>query len=667
MLIDASPAHASEAEVLDLDLAVSGARDLGGPAPKSLLPSDVGASASMVSDYIAPAPGRHLPHMLLATTVVAVLPLAASLALRASGRVSGWVSVGLAVVMSLVASTAGSAYWRKRGGHGEVLFGELLIWGWIRRWRQERELASATRLLNLAGDGSAPREQRDELSVDQREHLLHQLAGALEGQDVYLNGHSRRVARHATMIARGMGLPNEDVARVRAAAAVHDVGKLLTPKAVLNKPGRLTDGEFEVIERHPVDGAEMVAALGDPELTRIVRHHHERLDGGGYPDRLTGENIPLGARIIAVADTFDAITSARPYRDAAPHQKAIDILRNEAGTQLDPDAVRAFLAYYSGSRPTVVWAILSSFVRRLVSWLTGDPAAAATISASKVAAATAATAAIGAAAAAAPVPVAHHARPVAHVVHLGHVSAAHRRGVVVGSPRLSGSTVPTVVNAAPGKAVTRAAARTGGHRGKTRTAGARRGARGRGAANHAGKHANSARATAGASSSSTAGSSPSGVSGSPVPPSTTSAAAVTPASSAPPQPVSAAAPMPPGQPNTFNANGPSHAPARPAPAPAHPAPAHPAPPAPPPAHPAPAHPVPPMPPPAHPAPAHPAPPTPPPAHPAPAHPAPPTPSPAHPAPAPAPPGPASPAPGPESPARGSAPAPHAAPPAHPTP
>lgn len=393
---------------------------------------DLDATASAVSDYFAPASGRHVPQMVLATTLVAVLPLAVSLGLRASGLVSAWVSVGLAVLMSLGSSTAGSAYWRKRGRNTEVLFGELLLWGWIRSRRQERELANATRLLALVNTDLDQHEQRGELTVEEHEHLLQQLAGALEGQDVYLNGHSRRVARHATMIARGMGLSNEEVARVRAAAAVHDVGKLRTPKVILNKPGRLTEEEFEVIKRHPVDGAVMVAALGDPELTRIVRHHHERLDGAGYPGRLRGEEIPLGARIIAVADTFDAITSARPYRDAAPHQKAIDILRKEAGTQLDPDAVRSFLAYYSGSRPTVVWAIISSSLRRVVSWLSGDPAAAATISASKVAAATAATAAIGAAAGAAPVPVVHHtpARPL--VTHAQAVRA-HSRGVVVGS------------------------------------------------------------------------------------------------------------------------------------------------------------------------------------------------------------------------------------------
>ncbi len=428
------------------------------------------APASVVSDYIAPRPGRHLPQMLLATTFVAVFPLVASLALRATGVISGWVSVGVAVVMSLATSTAGSAYWRKRGGHGEVLFSELLLWGWLRSWRQERELANATRLLDLVNTGSAEVEARGELSIERREQLLRQLAGALEGQDLYLNGHSRRVARHATMIARGMGLSSQEVARIRAAAAVHDVGKLRTPKTILNKPGRLTDAEFEVIKRHPGDGAEIVAALGDPELTRIVRHHHERLDGAGYPDRLRGEEIPVGARIIAVADTFDAITSARPYRDAAPHQKAIDILRNEAGTQLDPEAVKAFLAYYTGNRPALIWAIITSSVRRVVAWLSGDPAAAATISAGKVAAATVATATIGAVAVAAPVPVVHHAhRPVAAYAVMtpprGAATSLRRSGV--------GATVPAPNRAA----VTRTA--------KSASATARRAAHPAGATRHA--------------------------------------------------------------------------------------------------------------------------------------------------------------------------------------
>ncbi len=350
-----------------------------------------------------------MAYVVVATCLVAVLPPALALALRLLGVItSPWLSMALAVALALIVSNAGSAYWRRRRGGGDAVFSELLVWGWLRRRRQDRQLANAVELLDLA-DGARS------LDPEDRERLLRQLAEALEGRDVYLGGHSRRVARHATMIARGLGLPAEEVARVRAAAAIHDVGKLRTPASILNKPDRLTDAEFEVIKRHPVDGAELVAALGDPELTRIVRHHHERLDGGGYPDRLAGEGIPLGSRIIAVADTFDAITSARPYRSASPHQRAIDILRAEAGAQLDPGAVRAFLDYYSGKRPTVACAVAIAAVRRLIAWLSGDSAAAATMSAGKVAAATAASAVI-AVGAGAPVAVinggsAHAVRP----------------------------------------------------------------------------------------------------------------------------------------------------------------------------------------------------------------------------------------------------------------
>ena len=188
--------------------------------------------------------------MLLATTFVAVVPLTLSLGLRADGVISSsWLSVALAIALTLGASMAGSAYWRNHGTAGEVLFSELLLWGWIRRRRHERDLANAIELLGRVGPGN-----QQTASVDRRTQLLEQLAAGFEDQDAYLNGHSRRVARHAAMIARGMGLPSVEVARIRAAAAIHDVGKLCMPKGILSKPGRLTDAEFEVIKRHPVDG-----------------------------------------------------------------------------------------------------------------------------------------------------------------------------------------------------------------------------------------------------------------------------------------------------------------------------------------------------------------------------------------------------------------------------
>ena len=216
-----------------------------------------------------------------------------------------------------------------------------MVWGRLGRWRKERRLASVVVLLKDLDSGEA----RDGESRERRTELLAQLAAALEANDPYIHQHSRRVARHAEMIARRMCLPDEQIAKVRTAAALHDVGKINTPVAVLHKPGGLSDSEFELIKRHAADGAEMVATLGDAELTAMVRHHHERLDGTGYPDALTGDAIPLGARIIAVADTFDAITSTRAYRPAKAHKKALAILAEEAGLRLDERAVSAFRGY----------------------------------------------------------------------------------------------------------------------------------------------------------------------------------------------------------------------------------------------------------------------------------------------------------------------------------
>ena len=262
---------------------------------------------------------------------------------------------------------------------------------------------------------------------------LEKLSAALEATDPYTHGHSRRVARHCWMIAKRMGLDSETVDRVRTAASLHDVGKVYTPPEVLRKPGRLTDEEFDVIKRHPVDGAELVKALGDDELISIVRHHHERLDGTGYPDRLVGEQIPIGARIISVADTFDAITSARPYRPARAHKKALDILKYEAGTQLDPGVVKAFCAIYSGRRPLALWASFTSLPSQVFSWLGAGAATAA--SAAQVAA-VAAAAAVGVTAAMTP----HHHRSGRHSRSAGQVQLAE-----VASHPLAGASYGYVV------------------------------------------------------------------------------------------------------------------------------------------------------------------------------------------------------------------------------
>jgi hypothetical protein len=204
--------------------------------------------------------------------------------------------------------------------------------------------------------------------------LLTTLSGLLQARDRQTHGHGQRVARHAGRIARAMHLSPVEIAKIRTAAVVHDVGKLHTPREILNNPGRLTDTEFAVIMRHPAEGAYMLADVGDPEIAAMVRHHHERLDGHGYPDGLSGSEIPLGARIIAVADTFDAITSSRAYKSAGTQKKALEILTKEGGSQLDTAAVAAFVGGYSSRRSVAWWALASTIPQRILEGLRTIPA-----------------------------------------------------------------------------------------------------------------------------------------------------------------------------------------------------------------------------------------------------------------------------------------------------
>jgi HD-GYP domain-containing protein (c-di-GMP phosphodiesterase class II) len=149
------------------------------------------------------------------------------------------------------------------------------------------------------------------------------------------------VSQLTAVIGANLGLSEERIARLRLAGLLHDVGKIGVPDAILNKPAKLTDSEYEQIQRHSLLGFEIVDAAGLPEEARWVRHHHERIDGRGYPDRLSGQEIPLESRIILVADAFEAMTSDRPYRRAPGLQFAVAELRRGAGTQFDADVVDA--------------------------------------------------------------------------------------------------------------------------------------------------------------------------------------------------------------------------------------------------------------------------------------------------------------------------------------
>jgi HD-GYP domain-containing protein (c-di-GMP phosphodiesterase class II) len=304
---------------------------------------------------------RYLPLSVGVTLAVTALPLVAVSQLGpARSPLHVALHVLAAVTLSVLLARLLAAIWKRHEQSTDLLFGDLLIWGWARRALAERRLDAATR--EIAEPAAA-----DETRVG----VLRRMSNLLEARDPYTHGHSRRVARHAERIAVEIGLSSEQVAKIRAAALVHDLGKINIPRSILNKPDALTDGEFALVKRHAADGAALVSALNDPELTAIVRHHHERMDGTGYPDGLAGGDIPIGARVIAVADTFDAITSARAYRKTRTHKQAIQILKKEAGPQLDASAVAAFVSYYAARR-SVGWAsMLAAAPQRLISSLGG--------------------------------------------------------------------------------------------------------------------------------------------------------------------------------------------------------------------------------------------------------------------------------------------------------
>ena len=177
------------------------------------------------------------------------------------------------------------------------------------------------------------------------DHALVALADSIDKRDQYTYQHSMRVARMAGEIAEAMDLTPRDVDLLVAAARVHDLGKIATDNRILFKQSSLTTEERRLIQSHPAEGGELAGRFSMfSQGRRFIRHHHERWDGKGYPDGIAGEDIPLGARIIAVADSYDAMTSDRPYRKALPHEVALIELQRGAGTQFDPSVVDAFLA-----------------------------------------------------------------------------------------------------------------------------------------------------------------------------------------------------------------------------------------------------------------------------------------------------------------------------------
>jgi putative nucleotidyltransferase with HDIG domain len=206
----------------------------------------------------------------------------------------------------------------------------------------------------LHGERLTAQRRQTASMVELRRAVTRALAQLMEERDPSTQDHLRRVHRLCIGVGKSLEMSDTSLETLAAAALLHDIGKISVPENILNKPGTLTAVEMDRVKRHPIVGAEIVQALPFRHaLAPLVRHHHERWDGDGYPDGLTGERIPLGARILATVDCYDALTSDRPYRKALDHREAAAFLEREAGAMFDPDVVDALLDYLEARRPAL--------------------------------------------------------------------------------------------------------------------------------------------------------------------------------------------------------------------------------------------------------------------------------------------------------------------------
>jgi HD-GYP domain-containing protein (c-di-GMP phosphodiesterase class II) len=219
----------------------------------------------------------------------------------------------------------------------------------IRSRTEIGELAATFNLMaediqHYISDLKAASEENRQLFID----AIEMIAAAVDAKDPYTKGHSGRVSQYSVILARELGLPDDEIDKIRVSATLHDVGKIGIEDRVLKKPGVLTNEEFDIMKRHTIMGFEIVRQVKRlTEMLAGIRWHHESLNGRGYPDGLTGDELPLMVRIIAVADTFDAITTDRPYQAGREFPQALEILRKHAGSKYDPIVVDAMHAAYT--------------------------------------------------------------------------------------------------------------------------------------------------------------------------------------------------------------------------------------------------------------------------------------------------------------------------------
>lgn len=223
------------------------------------------------------------------------------------------------------------------------VYGALLVGFPDERELSAEEVDRLERLAHQAEIAIRSVRQRESLSRFALETAMG-LTEAIESRDPYTGGHCRRLADYSALMAGELGMPGHEIEVVRLGAALHDMGKIVVPDSILKKPGALTPEEYAIVKQHCYSGGQICKRVGFlVNAYPIVYHHHERWDGRGYPDGLAGERVPVGARIVAVMDAYDAMTTDRPYRQAVSPEEAQSILRDGGGSQWDPTIVNLFL------------------------------------------------------------------------------------------------------------------------------------------------------------------------------------------------------------------------------------------------------------------------------------------------------------------------------------
>lgn len=258
------------------------------------------------------------------------------------GLIVVWVASNTIAVSGAIAANDGKrivSVWRQNnlGGLAYDAFATPVVFALAWFYAKFGVLGAAGLALPLLGLRQLYKTNRQLERVNQE--LLELMVKAIEARDPYTSGHSKRVSNYARLIARAMGLSSRDVERVGTAALLHDVGKIHEVYApILRKPDKLTAEEWTIMRTHPAKSAELVATVSQlRDLVAAVRHHHESWDGSGYPDGLKGEEIPIGARVVLLADTIDAMTTDRPYRKALSEAQVRAELMKYSGKQFDPE------------------------------------------------------------------------------------------------------------------------------------------------------------------------------------------------------------------------------------------------------------------------------------------------------------------------------------------